>query len=524
MSSTVTLQLGQCGNQLGSALFGKLHDELSSEPSAETGFAQSLTECYFRTPSSFSSPRCGRGAAALCPRAVALDMEPRVVQSLLETPSPTSPAGGGNGTTADWRYDPTSCFWKQAGAANNWANGYANGVGVRDQLELALHRETEACDRLDGFLALWSVAGGTGSGLGAFVLEQIACELYPKVPILGVCVWPFDTGEVATQSYNAVLSANVALEHADALVLVENEKFAEIVSNQEAGGGAGAPAGLAGGGGLVAGARRFRGGAPVGTGTSGRMKLVDHSSFAKINSAIADILKANFLPHPVVGGGTGAGGGGGGSSLLGGGSSLFSSSRSRSYRSCFSPVVQQLGSHPSYKLLTARSVPQLSAASSLFNSDTWAGLAKRLAHSVRHHTLLDTTATRNYYSPVHQVVSAVVAARGPGLTSADVVKRDFAPFDELPYWSESLDPLRVIIDPRPVGAAGAAEKSLSMLANDATPVRVLDKAVKKAAGMVRSSCYVHQYEAFGVGREELGEAILNVERVRGEYERLMISR
>lgn len=34
--------------------------------------------------------------------------------------------------------------------------------------------QAEACDSLQGFLLLHSLSGGTGSGLGSYLLEQLA--------------------------------------------------------------------------------------------------------------------------------------------------------------------------------------------------------------------------------------------------------------------------------------------------------------------------------------------------------------
>lgn len=82
----------------------------------------------------------------------------------------------------------------------------------------------------EGFLILQSVAGGTGSGLGArlslrkfnasassyvgpyvavtlgaFVTEALR-KRYPDAILINVAVWPFTAGEVCVQQYNAVLS------------------------------------------------------------------------------------------------------------------------------------------------------------------------------------------------------------------------------------------------------------------------------------------------------------------------------
>lgn len=55
--------------------------------------------------------------------------------------------------------------------------------------------EAEKCDRLSGFLTVMSMAGGTGSGMGAFVTASLRDE-YPTSFLLNHIVWPYRTGEV----------------------------------------------------------------------------------------------------------------------------------------------------------------------------------------------------------------------------------------------------------------------------------------------------------------------------------------
>ena len=56
-------------------------------------------------------------------------------------------------------------------------------------------REAEKCDRLGGFVALLSLAGGTGSGVGAYVTQCLRDE-YPHAFILNQVVAPYHMGEV----------------------------------------------------------------------------------------------------------------------------------------------------------------------------------------------------------------------------------------------------------------------------------------------------------------------------------------
>jgi hypothetical protein len=43
------------------------------------------------------------------------------------------------------------------------------------------HSQAEACDQLGGFLLLQSMAGGTGAGLGTYLVEALRCGCIARV-------------------------------------------------------------------------------------------------------------------------------------------------------------------------------------------------------------------------------------------------------------------------------------------------------------------------------------------------------
>jgi len=59
------------------------------------------------------------------------------------------------------------------GAGNNWANGYNQSNELVEAIFEILDREAENADSLEGFTLCHSISGGTGSGLGSKILEQI---------------------------------------------------------------------------------------------------------------------------------------------------------------------------------------------------------------------------------------------------------------------------------------------------------------------------------------------------------------
>ena len=65
--------------------------------------------------------------------------------------------------------------------------------------------EVESSDHFGGFMMYSSLAGGTGSGVGAYLTECLYDE-YPREMILNSVVWPYKNGEVIVQNYNALLT------------------------------------------------------------------------------------------------------------------------------------------------------------------------------------------------------------------------------------------------------------------------------------------------------------------------------
>lgn len=67
------------------------------------------------------------------------------------------------------------------GSGNNWAEGYCeHGPIYAEKILNSIKHAVEKCDALHGFLLLFSTGGGTGSGLGTFVLKLLA-DYYPEI-------------------------------------------------------------------------------------------------------------------------------------------------------------------------------------------------------------------------------------------------------------------------------------------------------------------------------------------------------
>ena len=76
-----------------------------------------------------------------------------------------------------------------------------------------IDREAEGSDSLEGFVLTHSIAGGTGSGMGSYMLEKLA-DRFPKKILQTYSVFPtqetssdtLGVSDVVVQPYNSLLT------------------------------------------------------------------------------------------------------------------------------------------------------------------------------------------------------------------------------------------------------------------------------------------------------------------------------
>lgn len=78
-------------------------------------------------------------------------------------------------------YDETCIITNYPGSGNNWAEGYyCHGPNYADTIMNVISRSIEKCDSLHAFMIMFSAGGGTGSGLGSYILKLLA-DNYPLI-------------------------------------------------------------------------------------------------------------------------------------------------------------------------------------------------------------------------------------------------------------------------------------------------------------------------------------------------------
>ena len=71
-------------------------------------------------------------------------------------------------------FDQQQLLYDVSGAGNNWASGFSQGQKFYEEVFDIIDREADGSDSLEGFVLTHSIAGGTGSGMGSYILEKLS--------------------------------------------------------------------------------------------------------------------------------------------------------------------------------------------------------------------------------------------------------------------------------------------------------------------------------------------------------------
>eukprot|EP00903_Cladosiphon_okamuranus_P019688 g18092.t1 len=497
--SVVTVQVGQCGNQIGASLFQALHDHVNQAPAGEQGNT---------TDAEQARAACRRGFFRDdgVARAVIIDTEPKVIQRIVascgeqeasarttstrdnrQTPrsgrnasdrrgsadgARDSSVGGGGG---GWRYDSGTqvCCHAQGGAANNWAYGYhAHGATFTEACLEGVRRETERCDRLAGLCILHSLAGGTGSGLGTCLTEALRDHL-PSAFSLNTVVCAHSSGEVILQNYNTLFTLSKLAKCSDGILVVENEAATAVC-------------------------RKLL-----------RLERPSHADLNKVicNNLVGALAPAAATPQRQAGGGA----------LLHLGDKLA-----------------HLCPNKDFIFLRASVVPQIPDRSRAFTSTTWEALTRRAYQMHITGALadldLDWRKKASYGAGagvgLNQSVASLLTFHGAGWGGEGGGRGDAA--QSLPPPPESFrnrglyagwSPAPLMECRSPLRLHGH-DRGISLLSNSQAVLRVLETAVDKSRGMYAAGAYLHQYAQFGAERDDFEEAFLGVGQAVENYRSL----
>ncbi|KAH7012871.1 beta-tubulin [Ilyonectria destructans] len=210
MREIVHLQVGQCGNQVGSAFWQTISGEHGLDSSGVYNGTSDLQlarmNVYFNETSSNK----------YVPRAVLVDLEPGAMDAVLSGPFGQL-----------FRLD--NFVFGQSSAGINWAKGrYTEGDEFVDEVLDVVRREAEGCDSLQGFQITHSLGGGTGSGMGTLLISKIREEFPDRIMATFSVVPSPKVSTTVVEPYNAMLAVHPLVENSDATFCIDNEALYDI--------------------------------------------------------------------------------------------------------------------------------------------------------------------------------------------------------------------------------------------------------------------------------------------------------
>lgn len=487
----ITLQLGQCGNQIGRQLFTKLHEDAlgvcqgrkstSDEAYRQVSLSRFFNESAGRRRGK-SAPSSNSQHGDLKARAVLVDMESKAVNQTL-----TDAERSGH-----WSYDDSSVYTQKRGSGNNWASGYLSRAPAAAQSILDMvQSQVEKCDRLSGFLVLMSVAGGTGSGVGSYLTECLRDD-YPCNTIFNTVVWPYASGEVIVQDYNALLTTKHLQDAADTILILQNDQLQKAAS---------------------------------------KLLLLKDISFSDLNQIISHSL-AGFL-QPAFD-----------FSCL----SSLGNRRADSflYNQCLLGDIQShLCPWSDFKMISVKSIPQIPECSQAYTCYFWPGLLKHLRQMLISDAPIEegmdwTVGSSEYastpfmtYEPREEGgreggdgnARALRTQRGVNRSLANLFVLRGNELDEIDKsliagksfycrWTPPESSSKVWCSSQ---AFDRYEKSCTLLSNNQSCVLPLETTCRKAWLMYTSRAYTHQYIQNGLDEQDLLDCFAGVEKLIKSY-------
>ncbi|RKO98046.1 hypothetical protein CXG81DRAFT_12192 [Caulochytrium protostelioides] len=224
MAQNIVIQVGQCGNQIGSRFWEMaLQEHAAHNPH---GYFDSAMSTFFRNNPRRSHPAAKSSHAFdeterihdLKVRGVAIDMEEGVINHIR-----SSPLGH--------FFGEDQYITSQSGCGNNWGRGYVEyGELYHERIEETLRRQAERCDVLQGIFMTHSLGGGTGSGLGSYVFDLIS-DMWPTQYKFSMAAWPSEVDDVVTSPYNSILALDALIRSADCVLPLDNNHLLKMAGD-----------------------------------------------------------------------------------------------------------------------------------------------------------------------------------------------------------------------------------------------------------------------------------------------------
>jgi len=210
MREIVGIQVGQCGNQVGTQFWETICKEHGIAPDGKYQGDDAMqlegTHVYYTSAA----------GSRYVPRSVMVDLEPATMDAL-------------RNSQYGRLFKPDNYVFGQTGAGNNFAKGYyTEGAELVDQTLDILRKESENCSCVQGFQFVHSLGGGTGSGMGSLLISKVR-EMYPGKMVKTYSIVPSPkVSDTVVEPYNATLSINELIDNSDESFCIDNEALYDI--------------------------------------------------------------------------------------------------------------------------------------------------------------------------------------------------------------------------------------------------------------------------------------------------------
>ncbi|CAD8081479.1 unnamed protein product [Paramecium primaurelia] len=212
MREIISLHIGQGGVQLGNSCWELLCLEQGIQSNGLIKKEIKNQEEYGEVFKFFTENKEGNYS----PRSLFIDSESKAVQKVKY---------GANREL----FRPNQFIYGKEDASNNFARGHYQ-IG-KEYIDISLDRLrklVEDCSCQQGIVLFNSVGGGTGSGLGALLLERLSDD-YSKQIKMGINIYPSPlNGTAVVEPYNVILATQYLQELADFCILLDNQAIYEI--------------------------------------------------------------------------------------------------------------------------------------------------------------------------------------------------------------------------------------------------------------------------------------------------------
>ncbi|KAL8106414.1 tubulin alpha-5 chain-like [Apium graveolens] len=212
MKEIISIHIGQAGAQVGKSVWELYCLEHNIHPLGFKASDSSNEEENEHFKSFFFQTMRG----SFLSRSIFVDLEPTAIDDVKK---------GQYGLL----FDPDNFISGKEDSGNSYARGrYREGRPIMSRVHERLRVLANACDNLQGFMVFNGVGGGTGSGLGSMLLEDLSV-IYGKKSKLAFSVYPSaEISPIIVEPYNTVLSTHSLIEHADLVVPLDNGAIYDI--------------------------------------------------------------------------------------------------------------------------------------------------------------------------------------------------------------------------------------------------------------------------------------------------------